>query len=51
MSKIRNTPHVYVRSTKRLGINWLPGNADGFHSPAMTQREKDRIRAAVLSGK
>lgn len=33
MSKIRNTPHVYTRSIKHLGIQWYPGNAEGFHSP------------------
>jgi len=47
VSKIRNTPHVYTLSTKHLGIQWYPGNAEGWHSPAMTQVEKDRIRAAV----
>jgi hypothetical protein len=51
MSKIRNTPHVYTPPLKRLGIQWYPGNADGWHSPAMTQVERDRIRASVPLGK
>jgi hypothetical protein len=50
MSKIRNTPHVYTPSTKHLGIQWYPGNAEGWHSPSMTLVEKDRVRAAVESG-
>jgi len=46
MSKTRNTPHVYTLSTKHLGIQWYPGNVEGWHSPSMTQIEKYRIRAA-----
>jgi len=47
MSKLRNTPHVYTLSTKHLGIQWYPGNADGWRSPPLTQCERDRIRASV----
>lgn len=47
MSKIRNTPHVYTPPLKRVHIHWYPGNAEGFHSPPLTQCERERIRASV----
>lgn len=48
MSKIRNTPHVYSPPLKRVGIQWYPGNDEGFSTRRpLTQCERDRIRASV----
>ncbi len=37
MSKIKPSKYQWQPRTKRLRIQWYPGNAAGFHSPGMTR--------------